>query len=233
MDAAKSHIDGDWRDVKVGLVHTVEADADGVDRLKESAYAAAREPAESFGWRMYARARGWRQADYAQTVVYGDGADWIWQQAALHFPDAVQILDFMHASEHIWKLSRALYGEGSPKGTRWAQDRVRSLRLEGAGPLLRALRRRKPATAEGREALRLDLRYFASNRGRMQYPRYRAQGMLIGSGPVEAGCKVVVGKRLKQAGMRWSDAGADSILALRTALLSGETQHIHAMALAA
>jgi hypothetical protein len=67
-----------------------------------------------------------------------------------------------------------------------------------------------------------ELRYFRRNRKRMRYPEYRAAGMMIGSGPVEAACKVVVGARLKRAGMRWSEPGADAVLAARTAVLASD-----------
>ena len=64
------------------------------------------------------------------------------------------------------------------------------------------------------------LTYFRENREAMMYGTFRKRGMFIGSGVVEAGCKGVIGKRLKQSGMFWSESGADNVLALRCALYS-------------
>ena len=108
-------------------------------------------------------------------------------------------------------------------------------RLEQCAPasLLRSLRRRKGKTQEQKEAIRLQVGYFQAHKHRMNYHTYRAKAMMIGSGPVESACKVVVNQRLKQAGMRWTKNGADSILALRTAVLSGQTERIQHIARAA
>ena len=91
----------------------------------------------------------------------------------------------------------------------------------------------QPKDGEQREAIQREMGYFERNAARMAYPRFRRQGMMIGSGPVEAACKVVGGQRLKQAGMRWSEAGADAVLATRAALLSGQQELIYQAAKAA
>lgn len=233
VDAAKAHIDGDWRDAKVATLYAGVPDGEGRDHPGRVEYRAAREESEAFGWRVYAAARALGLERYAEQVAIGDGAEFIWNQAALHFPQATQVLDFWHASQHVWELSRALYGAESAQGKRWAQERVRSLREEGPAPLLRALRRRKPRTLAGQEALRIERNYFTKNRRRMHYPAYRARGMMIGSGPVEAGCKTVVCQRMKQAGMRWSNDGADAMLAVRSALLSQDLAKLQQCARAA
>jgi len=145
----------------------------------------------------------------------------------------VRILDYFHACEHIHDLAKRCYGEGNPQGQRWAREHCRWLKEQGPGTLLGALKRMKPATAEGREALARELGYFTHNRERMAYPQYRRMGLMIGSGPVEAACKTVVGARLKQSGMRWSMAGADHVLAIRTRLLSAQHEQIAEAAKAA
>ena len=93
--------------------------------------------------------------------------------------------------------------------------------------------RRKPPDPVAVEALRLARHYFRRNRHRMEYGKLRARGLMIGSGPVEAACKLLVGQRLKGTGMRWSDAGADAMLAVRTAVLNGETERLERHARAA
>ncbi len=219
MDGTSAHIDGAWHEVKTGVVYEAMRGADGVDKAVNSRYVAAQESAESFGDRLYVTAAqaGVEYAD--QVVVIGDGAEWIWNLAAHHYPDAIQIVDYWHACEHIHELATAYYGEGTTKGKRWAQDHCRWLKQRGPGTLLRALKRMKPKTDEQREAVRRELGYFTN--------------LMIGSGPVEAACKVVVGQRLKGAGMRWSGRGADAILAIRAALVSSDDHRVQAMAKAA
>jgi hypothetical protein len=236
MDAAKAHIDREWHDVKVGGVFRVVSNPDGFDTPSAigRSYLAAQQSAEEFGWALRVRAEEWGQSAYSEVVFLADGAECLWKQAQTHFPGATHILDFYHASEHIWTLARSLYRQDDPKeklrGERWAKERVDSLKRDGPAPLIRALKRREGRTAREREDIRRERAYFARNGHRMQYQTYRAAGMMIGSGPIEAACKVVVGQRLKLAGMRWARAGADSILAIRTTLLSGDQALLQQMA---
>ncbi len=237
MDAAKAHTDGAWHDVKTGVVFAgVRPDADSsckIDEMSQARYVAAQESSEEFGKRLYLGAALSGLQGASEVVVLGDGAEWIWNQSAMHFPESVEILDYYHACEHIWSFAAARYREGSAACKRWARMHCRKLKANGPAGLLRALRRCKPKSPEETEALRLELGYFESHCHRMNYPAYRSRGMMIGSGPVESACKVVVGQRLKQSGMRWTKAGADNILALRTAILSGQTDRIQRLARAA
>jgi hypothetical protein len=237
LDAATAHIGGGWHNVQVGVVFAVRADAKGRDTLTERSYLAAQMDQETFGKKLRARAEEWNIRRYSEAVVLGDGAPSNWNLASLHFPDATHILDFYHAGEHVWSLSRALYRQDDPRdkarGDRWVQERLDSLKTQGPTPLLRALKRRKPSTTGQREALRRETGYFQNNRHRMNYPDYLKAGMMIGSGPVEAACKVVVGQRMKQAGMRWSVSGADSMLAVRTTVLNRDTTLLQQMSKAA
>jgi hypothetical protein len=233
MDGTSAHIDGSWHEVKTGVVYEGRSGPDGIDRLHGASYVAAQEPAQAFGSRLYMIAAQAGVQVAQGTVVLGDGAEWIWNLAAHHYLDATQILDLWHACEHIHALARVCYGEGDKRGQRWAREHCRRLKEHGPKRLLRALKRMKPATAEQIEALRREQGYFQRNAARMAYPQYRQQGMMVGSGPVEAACKAVVGARLKQSGMRWSEEGADAVLATRAALMSGRVQLINQAAKAA
>lgn len=234
IDAAKAHTDGQWHDIKAMVVYegAVAAGKD-TDTVADSRYIAAQETSEEFGRRIYTRAM---QAGYGaarERIVIADGADWIWREVRNHLPESIKIVDYWHACEHIHSLARTLYGEGNPRGKRWANEHCRKLKEKGSGSLIRAMKRRKARSEEEREALRLEMGYFRKYRKYMNYPAYRAKGMMIGSGPVESACKVIVGQRLKQAGMRWTKAGADAVLAVRTALLSGELARVEHAARAA
>ena len=233
MDGTSAHIDAHWHEVKVGLTYRGEPGDDGIDVARELRYVAVQEASEDFGSRLYllAAQAGVEQAD--ETVVIGDGAEWIWNLARHHYPGARQVVDYWHACEHVHALARAYYGEGSPAGQRWAREHCRALKEKGPGKLLRALARMRPRTPEQAEAVRVERGYFRRNRPRMEYREFRAAGLMIGSGPVEAACKVVVGHRLKRAGMRWSGAGADAVLAARAAVLSGQSHLIAEAARAA
>jgi hypothetical protein len=222
LDGTHAHIDGAWHEVKTGVTWAGVPDAEGQDQAAECRYVAAQESAEAFGERAYGAAAGRGVEQAREVVVLGDGAEWIWNLAASHYPQATEIVDYWHACEHVWELRAVLYPEGSAAGERWAREHCHALRERGPAGLLRALGRLRPASAAAQEAVRVEQGYFRRHRERMRYPQYRARGLMIGSGPVEAGCKVVVGHRLKRAGMRWSAGGADAVLAVRCALLNRE-----------
>jgi hypothetical protein len=223
-----------WHEVKVGLVAGWER-----GRLVAPSYVAAREAAEAFGPRLLAEAArrgaleivGWHGdrvgpglATLRRVVVLGDGAVWIWQLAAEHFGECLEIVDFYHASEHVWALAHTLYGPGTARAAQAAATWLRTLRDQGAAALLGTLRRVHATTAEGKEALRRERGYFRTNAARMAYPAFVAQGLPIGSGAVEAAAKHVVQLRLKRPGARWSAGGAQAILTLRAHVLSRPTR---------
>ncbi len=154
----------------------------------------------------------------AQRVIFlGDGAAWVWEIARTCFPQAVQILDYYHASEHLMDLARALYDDpGCARNwaLRW-QSLVYDSQLDDLCADVRAVTGPAPS-----EAVQRELDYLERNRARLDYRHYREQGWFIGSGVVEAGCKRVIGQRLKQSGMFWRETGATALASLRCALLS-------------
>ena len=159
--------------------------------------------------RREAQRRGFHTAP--RRVVLGDGAPWIWNFADEHFPDAVQIVDIFHAKGHLFEVAKAIYGPGSEVGERWAKQRREELDEGRVDDVIGALRRHAGTCEEARR----DVEYFSTNRERMSYPTFRAMGLCVASGVVEGGCKHIVGTRLKRAGMRWTVAGANAIIALR------------------
>ena len=158
--------------------------------------------------------RGFDRA--TRRVVLGDGALWIWNLADEHFPGAIQIVDLYHAKGHLWDVAKSIYGAGSDLGARWAKQRRDELDNGAIDAVLAALRVHTEANDEARKCLD----YVTRNRHRMSYPNFRAQGLCVGSGVVEAGCKVAIGTRLKRSGMHWTVDGANAIIALRSCKLS-------------
>ena len=220
------------REAKLGCVFTQTAvDEQGRPVRDEAAttYVGAIEAAAEFGWRIYGEAerRGLRRA--AQVIVIGDGAPWVWAIAAEHFPGAIEIVDLYHAREHLADLSKLVYGAGSVKAKQWTTARLAQLDEGDVESLLVNLRRLRPTAAQAQESLRQTISYFLNNRARMRYTQFRRQALFVGSGVIEAGCKTIVGYRLKQSGMRWSLRGANAIIALRCAQLSGRWEEFWEM----
>lgn len=162
-----------------------------------------------------ARRRGFDQA--TRHVVLGDGALWIWNLTGELFPGAIQIVDLYHAKQHVSDVAKAIYGAGSDLAEQWAKLRRDEFDDGKIESLLAALRVHTEAHKEARKCFD----YVTRNQDRMRYPDFRAQGLCVSTGVVEAGCKVTVGTRLKRAGMHWTVAGADAIIALRCCKLSG------------
>lgn len=162
--------------------------------------------------------RGFFQA--RQQVFLGDGARWIWNLASLLAPEALQIVDGYHAQEHLSALAATLFGPQTDAAQQWARARHAELDADDLDAVLAALRPFVTAAGDRRAGAATEYGYFHTNRERMDYARFRALGLSVGSGVVEAGCRVLVGQRLKRSGMFWSEPGANAILALRSALLS-------------
>jgi hypothetical protein len=210
------------REVKLGCVFTQTSfDAEGwpIRDPASTSYVGAIETAEEFGPRIAAEAvrRGLRCA--ATAIVLGDGAPWIWKLAEAHFPGAVQIVDLYHAREHLASIGRLAFRGRTERGKAWVaarRDELDAGEIEVIVTEIRKLRSRDP---NAKEELRKEAEYFETNQLRMSYKHFRARGLFVGSGVIEAGCKTVIGQRLKQSGMRWTVAGANAIIALRCRLL--------------
>ena len=166
-----------------------------------------------------ARRRGFDQA--GRRVVLGDGAPWIWNLADEQFPGDIQIVDLFHAKGHLWDVAKAIYGAGSDLGEQWAKQRRDELDEDNVETVLAALR----VHAETNDEARKCIDYVTRNRHRMRYSEFRAQGLCTSTGVVEAGCKTAIGTRCKRAGMHWTVAGADAIIALRCSKLSGHFEN--------
>jgi hypothetical protein len=212
------------REVKLGCVFTqTTCDQEGfaIRDPDSTTYTGAIETAEEFGKRLYAEAwnRGWSRAQ--KKVVLGDGAEWIWNLADLHFPGAIQIVDLFHARQHLWALARLLYPGHDAQQRQWIlrhQPKLDDGKIEKLVRYLGSLETSWPDLAG---TIRQTAAYFQRNAERMRYPDFRRQHLFVGSGVIEAGCKTVIGSRLKQSGMFWTVRGANAIIALRCCRLSG------------
>jgi len=211
------------REVKLGCIftqHHVDEQGRPWRDLDSTTYVGSFEKAGDFGHRIHREAVRRKVFQASKLIFIGDGAPWIWELAGTHFPHAIQILDFYHASEHLKLLAEALdpTHAGAVRATleHWQeclrQDQLDQVIAEVIAQIPRHGPRRKVANQQ--------LAYLETNRQRMQYGTFQKRGWFIGSGVIEAGCKTVIGQRLKQSGMFWSVPGAQNILSIRCATFS-------------
>ncbi len=219
IDGGMIFVDQRWQEVKLGCVFGAESRVDDARRpaLVARQVVAVRGTPDELAARLWPRAVA-VGADARQVVVLGDGAPWIWHLADVVFPRRVEILDWYHADEHVSAAARTLYGEGTPKAAAWRQVQLDRLWADGIDQVIEALRFLGPhqRAAGKRQAVAGLARYLTTNRARMTYATFRAQGYHIGSGAVESAVRYVVQQRMKRVGMRWRAAGADAMLALRS-----------------
>jgi hypothetical protein len=222
------HPDGSSRtmEVKLGCVFTqTRTDERGfaVRDPESTTFVGAIEKSEEFGWRIYAEAvdRGLYEAE--RVVVLGDAAEWIRTIKEQHFPQALQIVDLYHAREHAADLCKYLFGSDGNQVVRfrtrwwtWLDDgKVERIVEEARKNLFRSSDEQKAEK---------EITFLDNHKELMRYAHFRKQGLFIGSGVMEAGCKTVIGQRMKQSGMEWSVRGANGIIALRCVIKSGRLQ---------
>jgi len=211
------------REAKLGCIFT-QTGLDEEDRPvrdeESTSYTGAIEPVEAFSQRIYQEAQR-RGLDWAQEVcVLGDGAPWIWNIAEEQFYGATQVVDLYHAREHYWNVSKACFGQNKEKQHQWAEDRRKELDEGNVEGVMEAIKNLSRLPGQDQKICEKEIGYFEKNRDRMRYADFRERGLFVGSGVLEAGCRTVIGQRLKQSGMHWTVRGANSIIALRCGLLS-------------
>lgn len=208
------------REAKLGCVFTQTGlDKEGRPQRDpdSTTYVGAIETSTLFGWRMYAEAlrRGLEQAQ--QVIALTDGARYNRTIIQTHFPQAVHIVDLFHSYEHLNTIAHVFWGQDVKAPKAWRD-------LLEAGDIERLVRKtgqQLPRAAKSKKAVLKELGYFENNAAHMHYAEFRDKKFFVGSGVIEAGCRTVVGERLKQSGMHWSVRGANAILALRCCILSG------------
>jgi hypothetical protein len=219
-DGSKGALTCRLGECKVGVVYEAKRTPKGDQGVLRSRYLATMGEAAQFG-KLVATAAHEQGHHWAKEVaILGDGAAWIWQLASAHFPEALQIVDFYHASEHLGEVANLRFGAESVSGKEWVRARQTELLADRVEQVIASIAAWRPRNAERRRVRRNQLKYFRENAERMRYGAFAAQGYHIGSGVVEASCKYVVGSRLDQAGMHWRRESAEAVACLRAALLS-------------
>jgi len=235
-DGAKVPMRDGWREARLVAVFPHDIPPGGSEpESGRISYSARVEDCEATGKRMYAEAQRRGAAHAKRIAVIGDGAEWIWNQAAEHFPQVIEVVDWFHATEHLWEVANGLFDQGSDKARAWEQAREQELKEGDVRLVIARLRkllyekRRKKKRFRGSEqehVLQRNLAYFESHQKRMDYARFRDDGLPIASGVVESACKHYVAQRCKRSGMQWNKSGLHPVLELRSALLSNEWHRV-------
>jgi hypothetical protein len=216
------------REVKLAVFFTQDKIDDEGYPVRDpgsSSYLATFEPSSVFAGLVEAEGTRRGANHVRQLTILGDGAAWIWTIATEKFPGATQIVDLYHAREHLHELTRVLEFMLGDQREQWLAARLDDLD-HGDIDGICAAARIYPLLGSKKDDLDKALAYFENNAPRMRYKWFRSRGLFVGSGVVEAGCKTIVGQRLKLSGMRWTVAGADAIIALRCREASSQWEQI-------
>lgn len=210
-----------WKEVKVGSVYRdyphLETSEPSSVRTESTRYVAGRLEAKHFGKELYALATqtGIYQEDIdTQEIVFiGDGAGWIWNLCEDYFPNAVEVVDYMHAKSHLYNVAKVALGETQTDEIEAWINETEPFLFDGNIPevvkRIRALSTQEPETMK---ILEREANYFKKHAKRMQYKAFREKGYQIGSGVIESACNHVVGQRCKQSSMRWKETGINAML---------------------
>jgi hypothetical protein len=215
------------REAKLGCVFTqttVDESGYPIRDPDTTSFVGAIETAETFGWRIYGEARRRGLSRARKVVILGDGAEWVKNLAEMHFPQALSIVDLYHAREHVAGLGRILFGAHEKMMARYRRRWWALLDQGRVEIILRQARQHLPVDPDLRNIAQIEIHYLEKNKERMRYAKFRKQGLFVGSGVIEAGCKTVIGHRLKQSGMEWTIRGANAIIALRCVMKSNRLE---------
>jgi hypothetical protein len=230
MDGCMLYIRGEeWKELKVGCFFDVEwtkiLDAQTKEEVEvghaaQTSYICHLGGPEPFGRKLWTEAKRRKWHDAVDTQVVADGASWIWNLVGDYLYDAHQLVDWYHATEHLGLAANLAFEPGSPQAQRWFKHQENRLFQGHADQIAETIIQLADERLEQREELLQQAGYFEHHQHRMNYLEMRAEGWVIGSGMVESG-----GKRFKdrftRAGMRWSREGAEKLLPLRSAVMSG------------
>lgn len=213
-----------WKEVKVGCVYRdyphAGSGAVASARTPSIRYIATRNNATHFGKELYALATNsgiYQEAIETQEIVFlGDGAAWIWNLVDEYFPNAIEIVDYMHAKSHLYEVAKLAFGETEIEviGS-WIKETEPLLYDGNITEVVARIRALVTQQSEVSDSLEKEARYFEKHADRMRYKKFREKGYQIGSGVIESACKHIVGQRCKQAAMRWTEKGINPVLALR------------------
>jgi hypothetical protein len=206
-----------WQQMKVGCVSWQDQQEHWHKQLVWG-----RESPEEFGASLFELACRCGYLQASEKLFASDGGAWCWDIQARYLPDAHGILDWYHASEHVWAAARQIC-QGDTPTKEWVDEALGTMRATGGTGLLTWLAPQISARrGKARQALETLRNYVSQHTDHMHYDEYRVAGWPIGTGMMESSCKQLVGLRLKGPGMHWTEAGALAVTALRAIELNGK-----------
>jgi hypothetical protein len=208
-----------WHEWKTGVFYRHEqagVTAGGRGVLAEKVVVGWQGDPVAFGARLHWEAQRGGLGRAQHILVAGDGAPWIWNVAQDRWAGATQVLDFYHASQHLWELGRALRGPDEAATAAWVEPRRHQLRHGKEKRVLQEIAGLTAPAGEAAENVRREQNYFASQAGRMNYQKLHRRGWPIGSGPVESACRQRQ-CRFKRPGQFWTPTGMRLLGALTEA----------------
>ena len=207
----------EWHEQKIGLAYRHEQagqTAGGRGLISEKVVVSWQGEPLALGQRLHWEALRHGLARSRDVLVVADGAPWIWNVAADRWSGATELLDFYHASQHLWDVGRALHGED--QAAAWVEPRLHRLRHGQERAVLRELAALRPPRGAAGQVVRREQQYFAHHAGRMNYHALAQRGWPIGSGAVESACRQAQG-RCKRPGQFWTATGLRHLNALMEA----------------
>jgi len=233
VDGAHVPLHGEWRELKtlcwyqVQAIHPSHPQNHHGQRVGEQSHLQAKnmkyycdiQEAEQFGRLLSASASHHQVDAYEEIVFVSDGAVWIWNLVEKYFPNAVQIVDWYHASEYLSPIAEAAFGANTPEAHEWLTQARTELWEGRIQDVIQSCRSLLSHTA-ARPWIEKAITYYDHNEKRMDYARFRQLGYLIGSGTIESACKQIAAVRLKRSGARWTLPGVIATAKARAAWLS-------------
>ena len=222
-------------EAKIGVVFIVEYTEDGKPLLNEDGtiyrdkvvkYVGTCKGSEEFGPMLYQHAVDNGMLEVDSVVFIGDGAKWIWNIKERFFPNALGVIDQFHAIEHVNSMVDLLQFKGKGGADKKDKFKGKCIKLLRQGKIQEMLDLidTMPCKQEKDAKLKTAKEYFSSNTERMKYGTLTACGIFVGSGVIEAGCKVIVGNRMEVAGARWKKANGENMIEFRCAIRNGDFQ---------
>lgn len=220
LDGFMAPLKDGWHEMKAGAWWTARTRHDGSLAAQDIHYYVDLQPAEQFSDLVWATGFA-HMADQAEELIFvADGADWIWRIVERHYPQAIQIVDWYHACQYIAPVAHLAFTDPLQREA-WREEMTTALWNGDIDTVIDACAQFvRPDLKPDDDPAQRAVTYYTNNRQRMDYPSYRDQGLMIGSGSMESGCKQVGLERLKIAGARWSPDGARLLAKARAAYLS-------------
>jgi hypothetical protein len=214
---------GIWAEVRTLVIGEVEPPkqerGEQVVHTRQLSYFSRKVNAETFDRLALVETHRRGIENAGQVVAVMDGAEWEQGFIDHHCPQAIRILDFAHAAEHIGVIGASLYGENTAETHAWLDEHLHQLKHTGPDEILAEIRDLQEKFPEKQE-ISGHLAYLEKRKQHLRYPLFQAQGWPIGSGIVESGNKVVVEARMKGAGMHWAENNVNPMLTIRNILCS-------------